>query len=686
MIDRTALVARHDPALSRSPAARPARGGQRRVRRLGRRYRPADLPRRVQLPPRAARATLLGTQAQWAWHTSPAPEGQRRPSRAPSTTASATGSSPTSISRAAPGGEATDPTDAWRRENPHRLHLGLMGLRLDGAAPAIGDLEELDQHLDMAAGVITSRFTWRGTRFAVTTCVHPDRETPSPCASRASGLGPARAGLSLHLPYGSGDWSDPADFGRDDAHTTELVDGTAGQRVRRRLDADGYDIVVHGAALQRDAPHRLHVDAEHDSALELVLEFVRADEPVAAGLGVDALLNAARRPLASVLDRGRRRRDRGRPRGLRGRRGASSSAARCSRSSSRRSIARAPPRRPRRAWSRTPGAASSTSRCTGGTRRTSRSGAAAAARAQPRLVRAHPASGAGDRPHAGLRGRALAEAGGAGGGRDAEQHRPVPALAATASRSTSPSSSAAPTRRRSTATRSSSTSRPRSWRPSPSSARAPSTSTARSSPRRSRTADARDQQRPRVRARLLAVGAADRGALARAAGVEAPGAWRGSPRAWRYRPWRTGATWASASSRRSSATTTRATSPRSGSSPTRASSTAASWARRSTTCSADWHWPSTWGWDYPVMAMTATRLGRPGMAVASLLLGCAEEPLPPNGHNAQTALPAALPAGQRRAARRGRPHGGGLGDSVATTPPGFPAQWGARAEGVLPMP
>ena len=34
----------------------------------------------------------------------------------------------------------------------------------------------------------------------------------------------------------------------------------------------------------------------------------------------------------------------------------------------------------------------------------------------------------------------------------------------------------------------------------------------------------------------------------------------------------------------------------------------------------NWNWPDTWGWDYPMLAMCAARLGEPERAVDALLL------------------------------------------------------------------
>ncbi|MCL2736718.1 MAG: hypothetical protein FWD75_08865 [Propionibacteriaceae bacterium] len=99
---------------------------------------------------------------------------------------------------------------------------------------------------------------------------------------------------------------------------------------------------------------------------------------------------------------------------------------------------------------------------------------------------------------------------------------------------------------------------------------------------------------------------------------------------------------------------------------------------------ADWDWESTWGWDYPMMAMTATRLGRPDQAVGVLLSDRAKNAILPNGHAWQAPdLPAYLPA-----------NGGlltavalmGVGWDGGPARPGFGDGWTVRADGILPLP
>ena len=98
----------------------------------------------------------------------------------------------------------------------------------------------------------------------------------------------------------------------------------------------------------------------------------------------------------------------------------------------------------------------------------------------------------------------------------------------------------------------------------------------------------------------------------------------------------------------------------------------------------DWEWASTWGWDYPMMAMTATRVGRPDLAVDSLLSEKGKNTYLPNGHNWQTPeLPAYLPG-----------NGGFLsaialmsaGWDESDNHPGFGPEWVVEAEGITRQP
>jgi hypothetical protein len=48
-----------------------------------------------------------------------------------------------------------------------------------------------------------------------------------------------------------------------------------------------------------------------------------------------------------------------------------------------------------------------------------------------------------------------------------------------------------------------------------------------------------------------------------------------------------------------------------------------------------WHWETTWGWDFPMMAMSATRMGEPEKAIDALMLDVPKNTYLKNGHNYQ---------------------------------------------------
>jgi hypothetical protein len=102
----------------------------------------------------------------------------------------------------------------------------------------------------------------------------------------------------------------------------------------------------------------------------------------------------------------------------------------------------------------------------------------------------------------------------------------------------------------------------------------------------------------------------------------------------------------------------------------------------------NWNWDDTWGWDYPMLAMSAARLDDPHRAVDALLLDAPKNSYRGNGHNHQRPeLTIYLPGN------------GGLLTAVAMMAagwdgapdrhaPGFPddGTWHVRWEGIQKMP
>jgi len=100
----------------------------------------------------------------------------------------------------------------------------------------------------------------------------------------------------------------------------------------------------------------------------------------------------------------------------------------------------------------------------------------------------------------------------------------------------------------------------------------------------------------------------------------------------------------------------------------------------------EWDFQETWGWDFPLIAMTAARLGRPETAVDALLLDVGKNAFLPNGHNYQTELlPCYLPGNGGLLAAAAMLAAGWGDCDPSTHGPGFGQGWSVAWEGLRPM-
>jgi hypothetical protein len=100
-----------------------------------------------------------------------------------------------------------------------------------------------------------------------------------------------------------------------------------------------------------------------------------------------------------------------------------------------------------------------------------------------------------------------------------------------------------------------------------------------------------------------------------------------------------------------------------------------------------WNWERTWGWDYPLIAMTAARVGRPELAIEALLMNVQKNTYLNNGHNYQDErLPIYLPGNGALLAAVAMMAAGWDG-APNDHAPGFPkdGNWVVRYEGLKPL-
>ena len=99
----------------------------------------------------------------------------------------------------------------------------------------------------------------------------------------------------------------------------------------------------------------------------------------------------------------------------------------------------------------------------------------------------------------------------------------------------------------------------------------------------------------------------------------------------------------------------------------------------------NWNWDKTWGWDYPMVAMCAARLGMKDTAVDALLMNCRTNTYLVNGHNYQDSrLRVYLPGNGGLLTAVGMMLAGW--DGSEGEEPGFPDDWDVRYEGIRRMP
>jgi hypothetical protein len=286
VIDRRALVTRHNPTLRSFDVESPLSVGN------GELAFTADATG-LQTFAEAYDDTIpLGTLSQWGWHTAPNPQGWSI-ERFHFTEFAANGRK---VGYADIPGDRRTPEIEWLRANPHRLHLGRIGLRLslaDGREAAREHVTDVEQTLDLWNGVLRSRFRLQGEPVEVETLCHPHLDLVAVRAvSRLGRRG--RLALRLRFPYGTGH-ATAADWTRPEAHETTVVRTDArGAELLRRLDADRYSVRLAWAPAGTIAEKERHLFLLEPGRDSDTLEAVVAFSPTPAAQALPTFEEARR--------------------------------------------------------------------------------------------------------------------------------------------------------------------------------------------------------------------------------------------------------------------------------------------------------------------------------------------------------------------------------------------------------
>ena len=114
----------------------------------------------------------------------------------------------------------------WFRQNPHRLQLGNIGfdiIKKDGNLATINDIKDIHQTLDLWTGEIHSKFTVENIPVDAITVCHQQQDAIA-VKIISPLLKEQRLHLRLRFPYPTGAWSDMGNnFTNDDKHSSSIV-------------------------------------------------------------------------------------------------------------------------------------------------------------------------------------------------------------------------------------------------------------------------------------------------------------------------------------------------------------------------------------------------------------------------------------------------------------------------------
>ncbi|KAF2648613.1 hypothetical protein K491DRAFT_698789 [Lophiostoma macrostomum CBS 122681] len=157
----------------------------------------------------------------------------------------------------------------WLIANPHRINLGRIGLWFGGHNVTEDALSHKEQIVDLWEGLISSSFTLNGTKVEVQTVASPDTDTVA-VEITSELLKSNQLGVFFDFPYASGQNKFDAPFvgvwNATENHTTTLDTNPDGASILHTLDATSYvtEITWDGtASIERhdNATHRYILSA-----------------------------------------------------------------------------------------------------------------------------------------------------------------------------------------------------------------------------------------------------------------------------------------------------------------------------------------------------------------------------------------------------------------------------------------
>jgi hypothetical protein len=216
----------------------------------------------------------LETQARWSWHSNPNPNGYKlADANKPFTAYGKTLGYPT---------VTNGPAGSWLRENPHALPLPILALdvaRPNNVALKPDEVRDVDQTLDLWRGTVTSRYAIDGVPVQVIVACDPVHDVLAVRIESTLVRG-GKLGVRLALPRGHDIKTKnnaPLDWSAPETHVTKVeVQNARELALRHERDAAVYIVDVSSAtdlAIVRQGSHAFRLAAAAGDILEFTVEF-----------------------------------------------------------------------------------------------------------------------------------------------------------------------------------------------------------------------------------------------------------------------------------------------------------------------------------------------------------------------------------------------------------------------------
>ena len=229
-IDRHALITRHNPVDTTADPLGSLSVGN------GRFAFTVDITGLQSFPEAYDKGIPLGTESEWGWHSFPDSNNYRFDQTLKSYDVHGR--------KVSYSVQLKNPAVEYFRVNPHRLQLGNIGLEMtksDNTLATLDDIKDIHQELILWTGEIRSHFTLEGIPIDVSTFANPDEDAIA-CHIESPLIPAHRIKIRLRFPYPTGEFTDNGDnWTHESNHHTTLINPTT---IRHDLDTTRYYITT----------------------------------------------------------------------------------------------------------------------------------------------------------------------------------------------------------------------------------------------------------------------------------------------------------------------------------------------------------------------------------------------------------------------------------------------------------